>query len=222
MTSSSNKALGLEAGFSLMELLVSLSVLALMASLLTGGLQFGTRVWENTAQSTQELEERRTTRLLLSHLLQRSYPYWYDTAVSASEPSFIGERNEVVFSAEAPIQFAVQGLYRFRLLEDQTRGTDGELVLHWVIDRNGKNDVRTHASAKSRTLIRNLASFQISYFDGKLWGDRWTAKNELPELVKLEIVTNQGGLWPPIIVHPIIDRDSQCQFDPISRRCRPR
>ncbi len=212
-----------EAGFTLMELLVAMTLVALMASMILGGMQFGTRVWERSQSTSESVEEIRVVRQLVYDLVARSYPYYHETSKSDGAPPFIGEPQELIFSADAPRQFQLKGLHRFRLRYEQS-GTDARtLMLDWIVDRNGRRDPRYDAATESKVLLDQVEKFELEYFDGVRWGNRWNAKNGLPELVRVNLKREFDERdWVPLVVHPRIDMDSQCQYDPVSRNCRRR
>jgi general secretion pathway protein J len=62
-------------GFTLIELVLALSILALMMTVLFGGLRVGLRAWQRGEERAEKLEHGRSMTLLLEQTLGGAYPY---------------------------------------------------------------------------------------------------------------------------------------------------
>src|SRR5579864_2460479 len=63
-----------DAGFTLLELLISLTLLAVLSAILFGGLRFGTRAWERSEVMASETDEIAIAQNFLRRQLSDAYP----------------------------------------------------------------------------------------------------------------------------------------------------
>ena len=64
-----------EAGFTLLELLVSMTLLALLAIAMFGSLRFGARAWDRSEAHGAGMEQVRLVQQLLRRDLEQAYPF---------------------------------------------------------------------------------------------------------------------------------------------------
>ena len=62
-------------GFTLIELVLALSILAIMVTILFGGLRVGLRAWERGEAKASSLQRSRSVTQLLEEALGGIYPY---------------------------------------------------------------------------------------------------------------------------------------------------
>src|SRR5690348_9183538 len=116
-------------GFTLVELLVALSLMALISIALFGGMRFGMRAWET---GTQRIDQ--ATRIeLVQSLLRRqlSQAKLPPTKSNESAPAFVGKADRVAFVAPSPRPDDMGIDVQFVLAKDTARHRS-QLVLTWV------------------------------------------------------------------------------------------
>ncbi|HWD28595.1 MAG TPA: prepilin-type N-terminal cleavage/methylation domain-containing protein [Rhizomicrobium sp.] len=196
-----------EAGFTLIEILVTLALLSLLAVLLFGGLRFGVRAWDGAQAHGAGMEELHVVQDRLRHEIEAAYP-GYD----ASDPlhpriDFSGGEAHMDFLAPAP----------------QALDTPGRIRTVLSVARDG-NDARLDMEAgdAASALLRHAASIRFAYSDGDRWTDSWNGT--LPKLIRIRVSfkPRDGRIWPDLIVAPHIDADSGCVYDPSIRHCAGR
>lgn len=184
-----------QAGFTLMEILVSLVVMALILSFIPATLRIGQRVWE-----TDDAFERRqglaSFRRYVEQRLAETLPLHGRDAAQALRIEFSGEPGRVAFIAPAAAGPAGGGIYRFELTMEE--GIPGAaLILRQALYRPGGN------GAPDGALVRAVAmehrshhgnvSLALRYFgsaaDGEpaSWHTRWPRDGMLPALVELSL-----------------------------------
>jgi general secretion pathway protein J len=205
-------------GFTLIEILVVMTLLGLMAVALFGGLRFGARVWESGDQRSAAFAEVEIAHSLIRRLLEQAMPLEYVDG-SSSFATFIGDEESIQFTAPAPAQFNLGGIYLFELgLEP---GEEHEkLVLRWRLYRSESLDEsfedeesegEEKATHGQRTLLQNLEAVRFNYFgspeadeDDLDWRDTWDEAVGLPRLVSVELTLprEDSRHWPLLQVAP--------------------
>ena len=207
-----------ECGFTLLELLVAITLLGLLMAALFGGLRLGTRVWE-TADARLEASVRLQIvqdfiwqRLAETLPLETVPPELADIGVS--EPLFLGTVEAVRFAGLLPENLGA-GVYLMELALAESgyaEGT-GDLVLRWR-PFESSDQTAEEIEPQERVLIENIKALELSYFgtiDSAQPPDWWQAGEghpELPRLIRLRVrfAENDERRWPELIVRPMVDR----------------
>lgn len=206
---------GGETGFTLVELLVTLSLLSLLTLVLFGGLRFGVRAWEGVQAHGGGDDEVRVVQNSLRQLIERAYP-----AADRSDPEhavveFSGDENSVTLLAPAPD--AVGGSGRSWITLTAARdGRDSTLLIRTAPELSG-----SPRQSLSSPLLRHIAAIRIAYFSNGRWTTSWHGASTLPELVRLRVAfgPNDGRVWPDLIVAPRITGDAACAISANPSRC---
>lgn len=212
----------LDSGFSLIELLVALALLSLLSGALIQAVQFALRTERATGTRANDSDAVASTQLFLRRTLGSLYPYEPATVENASV--VIGTRESLEFTADAPRAAALRGHYRYRI-EVRQDGEARELIVRADIDRAGF--VTLPPRDRAEVLLSGFERLEFSYWqrtdDGAgRWSPAWTERHRAPDLVRLRVSFPAGDRrqFPELLVRTRIDADAQCEFDPVSRRCR--
>jgi len=187
---------GARAGFTLVELLVALTLLGLIALLVTGALSFGARSWERTAARSSAINE---TVAVQNFLRQR---------IAAMEAGRLAAGTADGLSFRAPWLGALAGGgtydYALTIIPDDDLF---RLEMTWE-----PRDSLAEGLSDGRTLLTQIRSANFSYFGDRGetgesgWHETWTDGARLPELVALELVfADPARRWPRFTValrHP--------------------
>jgi general secretion pathway protein J len=184
-----------EAGFTLLELLVALTILALLVTLLSGGLRFGARVWEARLGSSDELSAMEAAQGLMRRIIAAA-----PASTGHGEEAtvlFRGAPASMRFVGPAPALAMPEGLYEIVLLQ-----RNGDLVLTWNAFRSDKGAMSIRAG--ERVLLSGLSDVQFAYRDNKArWTSNWSARDAPPTLVRVSFdFANGGRQWPDLLVAP--------------------
>ena len=213
------------AGFTLVELLVSLAIMVMTAGLLMAGLGSGRRVWETVEARTVAGESIDAAQAVLRERLEHVFAA---TRFDATSP-YIDVRGDArQFSFFAPALAARQpdGLMRFRIALD---GTDA-LTLYSIDAQTNRVDpaapsVKGWAAAP---LIGGVAALDIDYFgvappdNTRRWRSFWYDRPTPPELVRVRVRFANGDrrVWPDLVVRPVATVGNGCRLDRTSGACR--
>ncbi len=193
-----------DAGFTLIEMIVSLALLAMLMALVPSTLQLARRGPAIGAQ----LDRHAATEAALAFIAQRlaeATPIFQRGDDGRLQVIFSGTPESVGFVA--PVRFAggENGLGRFDIRLGSGDTDERGVVLSWHTMRTAAQDLAsgehgpdTSAAEKSRVLIRAASSLRLQYY-GSLeeggapeWAGSWTRTDSLPEMVELTVSTPEG------------------------------
>jgi len=208
------------AGFTLVEALASLAILALLSLMLVAGTQFArSRMIRMQAADDGEIVE--TAQDLLRGRLSRAFPYARpNTGFPTVE--FAGLPDRVSFFAPPPDVAAPDALQRYVLSVSPA----GVLQLTRVSDLANDPD----SAVRATPLLSAVRGLSIDYFGAAppdnlpRWRARWEQQDALPRLVRVRVSFPPGDrrIWPDLIIAPAATLDSLCQVDSRSGLCRGR
>ncbi len=198
-----------QAGFTLVELLVAMTLLAFLSITLFGGLRFGARSWEAVVDSSAERDHIASTQTFLRDRLgQLTLPGPAGLRQSDDDWRIDGEPDRVEFIAPWLSALSLGGLYRFTLWHEDTG--DGRLMLRWQpagADPDALEELGDLAG--QRVLLDGVAEFSLSYYGAAdedaepEWLDQWESPGAPPRLVRVELAfADARRVWPGFVVAP--------------------
>lgn len=211
------------AGFTLLELLVAMTVLGVLTGLLAGGLSFGTRVWERQRGRLEAATDLQIAQDVLRRTLTQATPIPTAGDEADPEPSFVGSETDVQFIGPPPAQSLAGGLFDYDIfVEGDPPGQ--HLVLHWKLRTpDGKPAKRRVTNAapgpeeamldgRQTTLLEHVESVQFAYFGADQdngaaqWSTSWRSPDKLPQLIRVRLTFTPGDprVWPELLVTPKI------------------
>jgi general secretion pathway protein J len=199
------------AGFTLVELLVGLSLLALLSVLMFGSFRFGLRAWESSDRQIHEISEVERAQGLLRALLGEAQP---PTVIAENGnvrivASLVGTSERMSFIAPLPAHRGANGLQEFRLSIDRL-GAEEALILSWRAYRPDRRLGDQPEFDDDAILLSAIDGARFAYY-GKAsderpasWLPSWEGERGLPQLVRLEIgnVGHREGAWPDFVAAP--------------------
>jgi len=195
-------------GFTLVELLVAMTLIGLIFIALFGGLRFGARTWEVGNARSEALTQIEVTQSLLRRQLAQAFVL---PGSDRDDFTFEGETERLRFTAPGPSQVGLGGIYLFELFTD--RSEQGQrLVLKWRLHRPelDPDSPVEDEERKTRVLLDGVAALRLEYFgdpeedEDPQWRETWSGYDLMPELIsiRLDLPQDDTRRWPDLIVAP--------------------
>lgn len=213
-----------DAGFTLVEMLVSLALMGLAAGLLIAAVSTGRGLAqraETVATATDAIVAAQS--LLRTRLETMGAEARFDASTPVADVR--GDAFRLSFTAPAADSARPSPELRYRILLSQ-----GALMLYAVdplrlgIQSDGAS-VKGWSAAKLLDGVRDL---DIAYFGAgppdnvRRWRNFWQDRPTLPELVRIRVRFAAGDrrVWPDLIVRPLVSVNSGCRLDAVTGDCK--
>ena len=198
-----------QGGFTLLEMLVALSVFGLLTVLLAGSLQFGVRVWEMQDRRVGAGAGPDAVQNALRTMIDSAQPVPLSGLGPGAAPFFLkGSPDEIDLVTMLPQGFGRNGLFDVAL---RVQGDD-RLVMRWRAHARGDAAEAPAAPPAETELLRHVAALDLAYFvpatdkQRGRWETSWTKPGALPALIRLDVRFHRGDprRWNDLIVAPAL------------------
>jgi general secretion pathway protein J len=214
-------------GFTLLELVIALMLLALMAGVLYGALGFAGRSWEGGEAKAEATAGMRLSHGFLRTQLEAQHPLRM-RKIPDYPLLFTGTREELRFAAPLPARITGGGIWYYRVLV-KSENEQSRLVLERVLPDVDAAALPEFDKTERSILADDIKELRIGYFGydalaarttAPTWRERWDDPNRLPLLIRLDVVPKVGAPWPTLLVAPRQALESGCrQWDQGAERC---
>jgi general secretion pathway protein J len=205
------------AGFTLLELLVTMSILGLLTMVMFGGMRFGVQVWARTGTDLTAANAARKAEEAIQADLSRAYPL-YSSSGTTAQIAFDGMAHSIHYLAPSHAEpGALEAVVLEAVGDDKTQ----QLV------RTARIELSRTGDAHSKVLLTHLNNVAFSYFgtsrDGgkPIWSDAWRNKTRLPQLIRV-VIEMGDATTQSFVVAPRLAADAGCVFDALTKNCRGR
>jgi len=218
-----------QAGFTLVEMLVSLAIMAMISTVMIIGISrmdlrhrlAGTR----DAQIDEIADAQFTLRHRIAEILPTSNPQ------TGSTIDFGGTEFAMEFDGAPPDNASPDAFQRYRLRLERS----GDLMLYRLNSLNETIDKRQSAvdGWVATRILSGVAAFSIRYFgpapdslgNGGVisrWQNRWSNRKVLPSLVglRLEFPSGDKRSWPDLVVRLRAANGDACDRDLLTDDCK--
>lgn len=190
-------------GFTLLELLIAVTLLAAMMAMLFGGLRSGMDGAARLDRRLEALDDLRTAQSVLRRLLTAAQPL--ATISGGRVIAFDGRPDGIDFVAALP-QPLGGGLAQFRVRHDRSG-----LLEVLRVPLGGEGAEFDFRKAATSPLLEKVSRLAIEYFgpdrDGRLvWQGSWREVDALPNLIRLRLDSASPLPWPELVIAPRLDR----------------
>jgi general secretion pathway protein J len=214
-------------GFTLLELVIALTLLALMASVLYGALGYAGRSWEGGEAKAEATASMRLSHGFLRTQLEAQHPLRM-RKVPEFPLLFTGTREELRFAAPLPARITGGGIWYYRLAV-KSENDQSRLVLERTLPDVDAAALPEFDKIERSILADDVKELRVGYFGydtaaarttTPTWRDRWDDPNRLPLLIRVDVVPKLGPPWPTLLVAPRQAPESGCrQWDAGGERC---
>ena len=190
-------------GFTLIEILLAVSLLSLILLLLFSALFSANRSWAATERRIAQNDELRLVAEFIQRQLAAQAPLFWagqdDTSLL-----FSGARDELYFTAGLPAHRGGGGVQALTLKVSRAGG-ERQLALYFQPVSAARRPFDNHG-AERVVLLANTARIELAYYgreeiEGQSsWRDEWRHAELLPELIGLTVYPATGRAWPQMII----------------------
>lgn len=189
-------------GFTLIEVLIAMTLLSIMVALLFGSLRICADSWEKGENKITSVNETAVVYNFFHQHLSAARPLWNDFSPERTF-SFQGRAQSLQFVSSFPASAGRSGLQLFSLdlqEEDNDRIIKVTLTPFFPVaeGETWRNE--------EVTLIKRVSDFTLAYFgpddgaEGVGWQNEWLNKETQPRLVKINITLENESDWPEMII----------------------
>jgi general secretion pathway protein J len=210
-----------QTGFTLLEMLVAVTLLAIFAVALAGALRFGIRAEDHVSGTVFTEGRFARAESFLRERIGHAEPIWIPST-GRGHVAFRGDQTSMEFWAPTPQSLGGIGFIQYKLTTGQS--TRALRLLSQVVQQ--ATDGRAEPLA-STVLLDDVSELHFSYFgrmdkgEGSTWQQAWIDRTTLPQLIAVQAQSRGWGAASHLrlVIHPRIDIDAACQLDAQTMSC---
>jgi len=216
-------------GFTLVEVVIAMALLAMIMAMLYSGLTFALRSWDAGDANGRRVADRRLGENFLRREMTELFPMrWKDA--TAVKFAFEGEPDRLRFVSARPAGIQQGGLSLVGLEVSDAQGVarTRNLLMRRAMPDDEAVSFAPLDKAEPVLLIANVESIQLFYFGAEgdfaeaRWSDSWPHKAHMPLLVKLRVKMADGRVLPDFVIRIVLGVEAGCLESSFQRGCRPR
>lgn len=217
-------------GFSLLELLIAITILGFILTLLFSTFRLAQQSWDSAERRMDQNNQTLAGRGFLENLLTQAYPLRWKKALTLKF-AFAGDAEHMNLVAELP-PFLGGGLQQAFLevaADENEQGKFRLLFRHAPLIQDAA-DFDLQNASEARSIIEKAQKISFFYFGQDpaspnplpdapaQWYPEWRDAMHLPQLVRIRIDSEPP--WPDIYARPLIAQEGGCRWDDFHKRCR--
>ena len=189
------------AGFTLIEVLLAMTLLSIMMVLLFSSLATGAESWNRGEHKIAEINKKAVAYQFFQRHLPSIRPLWDNFSDDERHFSFQGDKESLKFVSVFPSSASRKGLQIFKIVfnkQDQ-QSISVKIMPFFPTTKDGQ------WQEEEVVLVDDVEALKLSYFgvdkgtEEPNWLDQWQDKNSLPLLVKINIMLRDESYWPEMI-----------------------
>ena len=211
-------------GFTLLELIVALVLLALLSGVLFGTVRLAGRSTDGGDAKAVASASMRLAEQFLRANLEAQHPLRMRKIVDWPL-LFSGTNDDMRYAARLPARVAGGGIWYYRLVV-RSEQPHSPLVIERVIPDVSADAVPDFSNAERSVLAENITSLRIGYFgrdpdadrnSAPSWHDQWKDAQRLPMMIRIDVTPKEGPPWPTLYVAPHESPEAGCRAWDIAR-----
>jgi general secretion pathway protein J len=189
-----------QAGFTLLEIMIVMSLLAVLLMLVGGALVGANRAVLTADGYTTRLDERRAAQAFLRQAISQALPLDLAENDHSGAGLFVGSAQRVQFTATLPGNLG--GGIQLHTLEMAGPAADRRLQIAFA----QVQDNVLRAWGEPQVLLHGVAGLSLSYCgvtpkgEATGWLDQWPWPNRLPRAVRVAVQMDGAVNWPSEVI----------------------
>jgi general secretion pathway protein J len=191
------------AGFTLIEVVVTMTILGLILLIISGTFRMGLSVWDRGEQAREEGQRQRTVTQLVSRQIKSVVPYKIKTQKAEGDYlAFEGKANSLKFVSALSLRALRPEGFVFAIYEFQDGGQEGGRLVVYEKKVVNKDFFEEGPKDEGVSVLVGLSDVRFEYFREEdkektrsaEWVQDWSAKEEkaLPRAVRMSITFKNG------------------------------
>lgn len=217
-----------QGGFTLLEVVIAMALLAAMLGMAWGGLSFALKGWDTGDSKGRRAVDLQLTQNFLRRELAEVFPMrWKDP--SKLRVAFEGDSKSLRFVSTRAAGASRGGLALVGLeVAPGSEPREKNLVMRRALADEKAQDFTTLGAAEPTLLVANVDKVQFAYFGAEndfnepAWQNEWTFAGRIPQLVRVQVKTSDGTEVPDIVARVMLGEEAGCLENAFQRVCRPR
>jgi len=195
-----------QTGFTLLELVIAMTLMGLVLVIVYGGLRLGMRGWDTGEQRAARMDEIRLAQEFIRRQLNQSMTVFYNDERQGRIVAFTGEPQTIAWVTPLLTHLGLGGLYLVQL-DVVEASTGAGLRMRWRPFRpnDADNTENNKDNDEETLLLEGVSEVQWSYFGAEdpttqesEWRERWQNIQQRPQLVRLHLAL-PGANWPDLV-----------------------
>ena len=200
-------------GFTLIEVMLAMTLLSIIMILLTSALTISAQSWDVGEDKIAQADEIALVYNFFQRQLVSARPLWQD--VPATDPesslqdsprtfSFQGSSSSLQFVSAFPASAARAGLQLFTIEKAQSQDRENAIIVTIIPFFPAAEGAVWEP--EHEILIDRVRSFELAYFGRddesgtRFWHDDWLDRKTLPSLVSIRITRDDEAFWPEMVI----------------------
>jgi general secretion pathway protein J len=217
-----------QAGFTLLEVVIAMALLAAMLGMAWGGLSFALKGWDTGDAKGRRAVDLQLAQNFLRRELAEVFPMrWKDQ--SKLRVAFEGDAKSLRFVSTRAAGASSGGLALVGLeVAPGADPRDRNLVMRRALADDKAQDFTSLGAAEPTLLMANVDKVEFAYFGAVNdfnepgWQNEWTFEGRIPQLVRLKVKTADGTEVPDVVARVMLGEEAGCLENSFQRVCRPR
>lgn len=208
-----------DAGFTLLELLLAMTLLALVSLILVAGLRLGIASWSGADQAERSANQVAMVRARLRQVLARTEPRNWSRGKARDKLHFVGNTREVTFLTPDP-----QGTGSLLVASLRLQGA----AHHKSLVLTAHDELAVKPEDHPIVTLPGVRRLALSYLGPgptggpPRWHSHWNGRTRLPLLIRLRLTMAPSSRtqWPTLVVIPRVQASAGCHFNVLSMTCK--
>lgn len=185
-------------GFTLLEVVLALSIFAIMGGILYGAFSLSHSAVEKSQASFERSQKLRSFTDLLGNYIRSAYPY--RQTIQDTTVFFDGQEDQLTFVSALSLAMGGRGMSKIRIGWEGAEEGEGSIQLEEEVPvRFNMSEDRDYGGVRNDVLIQErVKELRFAYLDSKSederWEERWDGREKLalPRAVRLSYRTREG------------------------------